>query len=204
MRPRNLLITALAVFAIAFGGWTSYRLASPPAEPTTATILPAPEPLPEFSLVDQHGNTVGPAVFEGQWDLLFFGFTHCPDICPLTLQTLADAKRRLAAAGHESLPRIVFVSVDPDRDTPEKLGEYLDHFGDGILGLTGRLEELRKLTGELGIYFEKVPAEGGDYTVDHSAVVLVVNPRGEFSALFGSPHSADNYVHDLPIIMSGQ
>jgi protein SCO1/2 len=202
MRPRNLLIAALAVFAIAFGGWTSYRLASPPAEPTTAMLLPTPEPLPEFSLVDRHGNAVGPAVFEGQWDLVFFGFTHCPDICPLTLQTLADARRRLADAGREPLPRIVFVSVDPDRDTPEKLGEYVDHFGDGILALTGRLEELRKLTGELGIYFQKVPSEGGDYTVDHSAAVLVVNPRGDFSALFGSSHSADSYVHDLPIIMS--
>lgn len=204
MRPRNLLIAALAVFAIVFGGWTSYRLASPPAEPSTATLLPTPERLPDFSLIDRHGNAVGPSVFEGRWDLVFFGFTHCPDICPLTLQTLADARRRLADADRQPLPRIVFVSVDPDRDTPAKLGEYVDHFGDGILALTGDLDELRKLTGELGIYFEKVPTEGGDYTVDHSAVVLVVNPRGEFSALFGTPHSAGNFVHDLPIIMSGR
>ena len=202
MTPRNLTIASVARFAIAFGAWTSYRLASPPPAPRTATVLPAPDALPEFSLVDQDGNAVGRELFVGQWDLVFFGFTHCPDVCPLTLKTLADAKRKLAAAGQRPLPRIVLVSVDPERDTPAVLAEYVGYFGPDVVGLTGSPDELRRLTGPLGVYFEKRGA-GDDYSVDHSAFVMVVNPAGEFSALFSSPHEVDNFVHDLPLIMAG-
>jgi len=200
MTPRNILIAAVALFAIAFGAWTSYRLATPPPTPRTATVLPAPDPLPEFSLVDQDGEAVDRELFVGQWDLVFFGFTHCPDVCPITMKVLADARRQLAEEGHRPLPRIVFVSVDPGRDTPKLLREYVRYFGPDVVGLTGSLDELRRLTGPLGVYFEK-SGSGDDYSVDHSAFVLVVNPAGEFGALFSSPHEADNFVHDLPIIM---
>jgi protein SCO1/2 len=97
----------------------------------------------------------------------------------------------------------VLVSVDPERDTPELIGDYVDYFGDDNLGITGSLEELMKLTSGLGIYFEKQPAEGDDYAVDHSAAVLVINPDGGFHALFSGPHLVENYVHDLPLIMAG-
>ncbi len=131
-----------------------------------------PTPLPAFSLLNQFGEPVDQTVFKGQWDLVFFGFTHCPDICPTTLQVLAEAKRTLAEQGRETLPRIVLVSVDPERDSPEILGQYVDHFGDGNLGLTGTLEEIRKLTGGLGIFFEKQAGDDDNYSVDHSAAVL--------------------------------
>ena len=203
MNPRRLIIIAVAIIAIAAGTWTSYRFVTPPPSPRTATVLPAPIELPDFSLLDQSGQTIGKDVFAGQWDLVFFGFTHCPDICPLTLQVLATARRELAAAGQAPLPRIVLVSVDPERDTPEQMRQYIDYFGDGNLGITGSLEEIRKLTNGLGIFFAKVSADDDEYTVDHSAVVLLINPGGEFHALFGSPHDAANYVHDLPLILAG-
>ena len=174
------------------------------AAPVSALVLPGGNALPEFALLNQHGERADESVFEGQWDLVFFGFTHCPDICPTTLQVLATARAKLVDAGQSPLPRIVLVSVDPERDTPEILGQYVDYFGDGNLGLTGTLEEVRKLTDDLGIYFEKQPADGDSYGVDHSAAVLVIDPDGKFSALFSGPHSVDNYVHDLPIIMAGQ
>jgi protein SCO1/2 len=204
MNPKRLTIFVVAIVAVVAGVWTSYRFVAPPPEPRVATVLPAPVELPEFSLLDHDGRPVGRDVFAGQWDLVFFGFTHCPDVCPMTLQVLANAKRQLADAGQEPLPRIVLVSVDPERDTPASLSQYVDYFGAGNLGITGDLAEIRKLTDGLGIFFSKVPRDDGDYTVDHSAVVLLVNPRGEFHALFGSPHDANNYVHDLPIIMAGQ
>jgi protein SCO1/2 len=203
MSPRNIFVAAVAAAAIVTGTWLSFKVASPPAAPQVATVLPAGNELPEFSLLDQSGAAIGRDVFQGQWDLVFFGFTHCPDICPMTLQVLADARNQLAAASFSPLPRIVLVSVDPERDTPENLAKYVDYFGEGNLGITGDLEEIRKLTNGLGIWFEK-SGDGEDYSVDHAAAVLVIDPKGQFRALFSAPHKADNYVHDLPIIVSQQ
>jgi protein SCO1/2 len=200
MNPRQF-ITALALgLALAAGAFTALRMQAPSA-PEFALVLPDPNPVPEFSLVDQHGTPIDQTVFIGQWDLVFFGFTHCPDICPMTLQVLAAAKAALQ--DQAPLPRIVLVSIDPERDTPELMEQYVDYFGAGNLGITGTLEEIAKLTSGLGIYFEKRPSDGDNYSVDHSAAVLVINPDGRFSALFGGPHVVDNYIHDLPIVMGG-
>jgi len=204
MSRKNVFIAAVAVFAIATGGWLSYQLASPPPIPQTATVLPVAGELAEFSLVDHHGAEIGRDTFKGYWNLVFFGFTHCPDICPLTMQVLASARQQLAEKGHAPLPRIVLVSVDPERDTPEILSQYIAFFGDGNLGITGSLDELRKLTNGLGIYFEKTGLDEENYSVDHSAVVLVINPDGKFQAVFGTPHAAASFVHDLPIIVAGR
>ncbi|MDH3339601.1 MAG: SCO family protein [Gammaproteobacteria bacterium] len=204
MGPRNTFIAIVAVGAIGTGAWLSSMVMQPAPRLQTATVLPAPSELPEFSLVDQNRLSIGRDYFEGHWNLVFFGFTHCPDICPLTLQVLANAKRQLAADGQQPLPRIVLVSVDPERDTPEVMSQYVRYFGDDNIGITGTLDEIRKLTGGLGIFFEKSGLDEVDYSVDHSAVVIVINPRGQFHALFGAPHEAGNFVHDLPIIMGGR
>lgn len=201
MGPKNFIVAILLAVAMAAGIFVATRL-NTPATLKTAFVLPAPTALPEFSLIDQAGDAVTNDVFRGHWNLVFFGFTHCPDICPTTLQILAEARRELAAAGQEPLPRIVLVSVDPERDTPELMGQYLDYFGDDNLGITGSLEELRKLTSGLGIYFEKQPGDGDNYTIDHSAAVIVLNPDGEFHALFSGPHLVENYFHDIPLIMA--
>ena len=203
MGPKKFIIAVAVGIALAAGTFMAIR-SQAPALPESALVLPAPNPVPEFSLLNQHGEAVDQSVFEGQWDLVFFGFTHCPDICPTTLQVLAAAKKTLADNGRESLPRIVLVSVDPERDTPGILGEYVDYFGQGNLGLTGTLEEISKLTGGLGIYFEKQPGDGDNYAVDHSAAVLVIDPYGGFHSLFSGPHVVDNYIRDLPILMGGK
>lgn len=134
--------------------------------------------------------------------MVFFGFTHCPDVCPMTLQVLRAAKNQLLANGFATVPRIVLVSVDPERDTPDRLAAYIGAFGDDNAGLTGSLTELSKLTSGLGIFFEKNHQADDDYGVDHSAVVLVVDPQGRFHALFSSPHRIDDYVHDLPLVFA--
>jgi len=201
MGPRNIFVAAVAVIAIVTGTWLSFKVASPPPAPNVATVLPTGNELPEFSLLDHTGAAIGREVFKGYWSLVFFGFTHCPDICPLTLQVLSDARKQLQADGFEPLPRIVLVSVDPERDTAEKLAQYVGYFGEENLGITGDLEEIRRLTGELGIWFEKTQVEGDTYAVNHAAAVLVITPDMEFRALFGAPHQTDDYIHDLPIIM---
>ena len=200
MGPKNLIFAIVLGGALAAGIFVATQM-NKPADLQTAFVLPMPNALPDFSLLDQSGELVNADTFRGQWDLVFFGFTNCPDICPTTLQTLASARRELIDAGVDELPRIVLVSVDPERDTPEILGQYVDYFGDGNLGVTGELEGVSTLTAALGIYFEKAPTKDGNYGVDHSAAVLVINPDGEFSALFSAPHIVANYVHDLPIIM---
>ena len=202
MSPKNILIAIVLAVALAAGLVVATRL-NTPAELKTALVLPAPNALPEFELLDPLGNTVNRETFLDQWSLMFFGFTHCPDICPLTLQTLAAAQGELDAAGQQPLPQIVLISVDPERDTPQLMGQYVSHFGDDNLGVTGSLDELKKLTSALGIYFQKQPGDADSYAVDHSAAVLLINPNGEFHALFSGPHVAANYVHDLPIIMEG-
>lgn len=202
MGPRNLIVAAVAIAAIAAGAWLSFQMAAPPAEPRVATMLPGGLDLPEFSLLDHTGSAVDRDVFDGHWNLVFFGFTHCPDICPLTLQVLTSARKQLADEEFEPLPRIVLVSVDPERDTPEKLAQYVGYFGDQTLGITGDLAELRKLTGALGIWFEKSALDGDNYAVDHSAAVLLIDPDGDYRAVFSAPHEADNFVHDVPLILA--
>ncbi len=205
MHPKNLIVAVALAIALVAGllVYTLVETPQPPPDsppPMTATLFPAPVPLSDFALLDQSGAAAGRDVFEGHWDLVFFGFTSCPDICPITLSVLADAKTKLANAGHSPLPRIVLVSVDPERDTPEKLAEYVDYFGEGNLGLTGDIDEIRRFTKDVGVFFEKREADGDDYTVDHSAVVLLIDPDANLRGLFSSPHKAENFINDLRAI----
>jgi protein SCO1/2 len=202
MGPKHLLIVLSLALALVAGVFVALR-SQMPETPVAAMVLPQPDPVPEFSLLDQSGNSIDRSVFAGHWNLVFFGFTHCPDICPTTLQVLAAARTKLAESGQVPLPRIVLVSVDPERDTPDIIGTYVDYFGPGNLGITGSLEEIDRLTSGLGIYYQKQPANGDNYVVDHSAAVLVIDPQGRLSALFGGPHKVENFVHDLPLIMRG-
>lgn len=204
MNPRNLIAAFLLGAAIAAGLTLALRMGAEQAVPIRATVLPAGNELPHFTLLDHQGAPIDSSVFEGQWDLVFFGFTHCPDICPATLQVLAQARKQLAANDQEPLPRIVLVSVDPERDTPDIMSKYVAAFGDENLGITGDLAEVGTLTDALGIYFAKAPTDDGSYSVDHSTVVLVINPAGRFKALFSAPHRVDDLVHDLPLIMATQ
>ena len=202
MPIKNLILAIALGTAMAVGIWTALSLVPEPATPETATVLPAAGPVPSFTLLDQNGSTVDESVFKGQWDVVFFGFAHCPDVCPITLGVLAAANRELGGLG-ETAPRIVLVSVDPERDTPESLKQYMASFGEGNLGLTGDIDQIRTLTDGLGVFFEKRDAdEQGYYVVDHSSVVIVIDPEGRFHAIFSSPHQIKNFVRDLPILMS--
>lgn len=203
MRPRNLILALCIGLCLTAGAWLALTSVPPVATPRTATVLPSGGDVPAFRLVDQSGQAIDQSVFNGHWNLVFFGFTNCPDVCPITLGVLQAARRQLAAEGANTLPRIVLVSVDPERDTPESLTSYLESFGDATLGITGDESELRRLTDGLGIFFEKRAADdNGYYVVDHSAAVLVIDPEGRFRALFSAPHDVANFVHDLPILMS--
>jgi len=203
--PRYLLAALFVAVAFAGGAWFFVAgLNGAPASPRSATVFPAARPLPEFRLVDHRNQPFGRQSLEGHTSLLFFGFTHCPDICPATLQQLALARRQLDGK-EPALPEIVLISVDPERDTPAVLERYVEYFGQGVTGVTGKLEDLRNLTTALGIHFEQAPSGEGsadDYLVNHSAAVLVIDPQARLTAIFGAPHSVEAFVNDLPLLMS--
>jgi protein SCO1/2 len=205
-RSRHIFIAAIAAMAaiaiaiVIFAGGFGRSAAGP----EYATLLPEPLPLPEFSLIDQRNEPFTRDSLRGQTSLLFFGFTHCPDICPATLQQLATARKRLAEASAEALPEIILISVDPERDTPETLDRYVSHFGDGVAAATGSTDAIRVLTSALGIYFDKETTGDGEYTVNHSAAVLVIDRNAALKALFSAPHKTESFVHDIPRLMASR
>lgn len=164
--------------------------------PETATVIDEPRPLPDFELADTAGRPFTAADLEGGFHLLFFGFTNCPDVCPLTLQVLAEVRPRLEQRFGEDAPDVVFVSVDPARDTPERIASYLQNFDPGFTGVTGSDEALAPLLDTLGVAVRKQENEGESYNVTHSGHVFVIGPDGEWRAVFRPSTSADVLVSD--------
>ncbi len=192
MRRLPIAIAVLAAVAIGVGVALKERANAPPVL-HAGTSLPQPRDLPDFTLTDQAGRPVGPEDFRGHWSLLFTGFTHCPDVCPTTLALMANLRLRL---GREDL-RYVFVSVDPERDTPDAMARYVAHFDPGILGLTGARAEMERFTAGLGLAQVRNPGADGEYTVDHSTALVLINPDGRLAGYFQAPHSADALAADL-------
>jgi protein SCO1/2 len=154
-----------------------------------ATLLPQPRALPDITLVDSHGQPLHLEDLRGRFTLLFFGFTNCPDVCPLTLKALADARTELARRAPRILPpRVVFVSVDPGRDSPARIAEYVAQFDADFIGATAPDVALDPLLSTLGVTVEKHAHGGANYNVMHSAAVFVLNPDAEWIAVARGPH----------------
>lgn len=138
-------------------------------------------------LMDQNGKPVTKALFQEKWTLVFFGFTYCPDICPTTLGILSKFYKELQKNGDAGQVQVVMVSVDPARDTPDKLREYTAYFNPAFIGLTGEYMGLVKFAGDLNSGFTKVPLEDGGYLMEHSGNITVINPRGDYHGFFKPP-----------------
>lgn len=134
-----------------------------------------------FTLVDQTGRTVDQSILQGRWTAVFFGFTHCPDFCPSTLQALDAARDRLGERGEDL--QIVFITIDPERDTPQALADYLQttSFPEGVIGLTGTADQVRQAAEAYRVLFTRRDLEGGEYTMDHTTNIYLMNPAGEFA-----------------------
>ena len=141
------------------------------------THLDPPRALPAFELASTQGGSLTPRAFEGRWTLVSIGFASCPDICPNTLSVLASAARSVPGT------EVLFVSVDPERDTLERLAAYTRHFGDHVSGATGRHEALEEFVAPLGLFYEKGPGSDAHYGVEHSTTVLALAPTGEVAGL---------------------
>jgi protein SCO1/2 len=151
--------------------------------------------------VDQGGQPFSLQQLRGGWSLLFFGFTHCPDVCPTALYELQQVRTSLQQELDEStqIPEILFVSVDPERDTPQALQTYLSHFDPSFIGITGEHEQLLPLTKQVGIAYRIEEHEDGAtrYNVDHSTGILLTNPDGRLHGVFPAPHDAAEISADL-------
>jgi protein SCO1/2 len=131
-----------------------------------------------FAMTNQYGRIVSNRTLRGKPYAIFFGFTRCPDVCPTTLNRMALLRKALGADGRKF--EILFVSVDPARDTARVIGDYLTLFGTPVIGLTGTEQQLAQIVKAFHVYYEKVPVEGGDYTIDHSASVYLMDAQGRF------------------------
>ena len=166
------------------------------------TWLTPAQIIPDYALLDHRGDAFTPARLEQHWTFMFFGFTHCPDICPTTMAMLNNVTQRVRKQGVPA-PQVVFVSVDPARDTVEQLSQYVPYFNEDFIGVTGDLDEIARLTRNLGIVFahEEPREAGGAYDVEHSAAILMFNPAGHYTAMFGVPHSAAGLAEDYVRIL---
>ena len=153
-----------------------------------AIVLDKPRIFSDFELQDHRGQVFNKAKMQGIWTIVFFGFTHCPDICPTTLAMLNDTYSKLKDSEKERL-QVVMISLDSERDTVEKLAEYVPYFNPEFTGVTGNKHLIRRLTAELNVAYNQVPLSDDDYTVDHSTQLILVNPMGDYHGFFKAPHT---------------
>ena len=192
-------VGALALVACVAGVYVA-RMVSQPAVASleSGTMLPQARELKEFRLVDTGGAQTTPRELLGHPTLVFFGFTHCPDVCPTTLTKLAAVQKRVIAqdAALAGL-KVALISVDSERDTPELVGRYIASFGGDFIGLTGSAPDIVDATRSFGVAFARVDQPGGSYTMDHSATVYVLDAQARIVAVFTPPLSVDALTRDV-------
>ena len=209
MFNRSTVTILIAALAAALGLWAAQHYFGKPDQakwPQTQAVrlFDPPRELPAFSLRQSDGTPLVPGELKGHWTLVFLGFTHCPDICPTTLATMAQAQKQWAAIPESTRPRVLFVSVDPERDTPDRIGEYAHAFHRDTLAATADVPALENFARSLSMVFARVPPEEGapadQYSVDHSAAMAVLDPQGRMSGLIQPPLDAKAIAADMALL----
>jgi protein SCO1/2 len=195
MSNRYWISVAAVALAAAVAGVYVAKLVNQPAVPSleSGTSLPRPKPLSAFSLVDTQGKATTPETLRSHPSLVFFGFTHCPDVCPTTLALLASVQKQVAVPGL----KVALISVDPERDTPEQLGKYISSVAGDFIGLTGTPSEIVNTTKSFGVASRRVDLPGGSYTMDHSATVFALDSDARIVAVFTPPFNAAALTRDV-------
>ena len=185
--PVRLFFVALLTLVAAAIGWAaySYFAVSPGGK-----AFGAP-----FALIDQNGQPITEAAFQGHPTILFFGFTHCPDVCPTTLFEM-DARLKLLGQEAANI-KAYFVSVDPERDTAGIMKTYVSNVSDRIIGITGEPEKVAAMVKSFGVYSRKVPSDNGDYEMDHTASVFLLNSKGDFHGTIAFGEDPDAALEKL-------
>ena len=205
MFTRTTASILIAALAAALGLWAAQHWfghrAAAGAQLQAVKLFERPRTLPAFSLRQSDGTQLVPGELNGHWTVVFLGFTHCPDICPTTLAELAQAQQQWSALPDSTRPRVLFVSVDPDRDTPDRIGEYAHAFHRDTLAATADIPALEAFAKSLSLVFMKVPAAEGSpadqYSVDHSAALAVLDPQGRMAGVIPPPLQPKAIAADL-------
>jgi protein SCO1 len=195
------------VCVLAAGGFVAASIWSPkpPVVLASGTILAPARPLADFSLIDNQGRSFGAANLRGHWSLMFFGYTDCPDYCPTTLTTLAALEKQLRAAKTVAPPQVIFVSVDAKRDTPAQLNQFVPNFDPEFIGLTAASQPaIEALAKKWGVAVNIQYAANGNYIVDHSTEIFVIDPAGNLAAILTGPFTVDALQSDFRRIVTGR
>lgn len=192
-------LVLVAVVAVLAGILVARPMFSPAPEYRAASIYPQARPIEDFELFDANGEAFTAADLQGGWTLVFFGFTNCPDVCPDTLSQLASAMERLDQMRVENPPRVLFVSVDPGRDGGEAMRDYVKWFDEDFRAVTAGDEALMAFSRQLGALYVRQAAdeETGFYNVDHSGMVVIINPEGRMIGRFAQPIDTEAMIADL-------
>ncbi len=191
-RGIKITVIALAVFITVIVAGFVHRVSLPRVLTSTEMqinglyVLETPRNFGEVNLVDHHGEAFTNERLKGKWTLIFFGFTYCPDVCPTTMSFLNELMGQLEGTEVEDT-EVVMVSVDPARDTVEQLAGYVPYFNPRFTGVTGDFLDIHRFATALNTPFRKVAGQGEDYQVDHSANVVLINPRGDYHGFFKAP-----------------
>ena len=205
-RTQKTVFVLVAIVALIMGLTVQRVLLNKGAGDQTALIdagiilLPQSRTLPELNMLDQNGATLAMDQFKDKWTLLFFGYTFCPDICPTTLAQIRQIRTELPKGDAEKL-RVVLVSVDPNRDTPQRLKEYLGFFDEQYVGLTGSVEDLQKLANAVSVPFIPADTSKPNYTVDHSGNLALLGPDGKQRGFIRAPLNGQKLVAQLPELL---
>ena len=183
----GLLVFIALVVMLFLNKFLSPRVMSPQELAVNgAVVFEKPRIIPPFELVDHRGKAFTLERLQGKWTVIFFGFTTCPDICPTTLATLSQWYKKLDD-DIRAETQVVMLSVDPGRDTPDKLAAYMSHFDENFVGVTGEFLPIKTLSDQLNVAFNKVMLGESDYTVDHSSHLVLINPYGHYHGIFKAP-----------------
>lgn len=195
-RVANTVIFCVAFMALVVG--LTFRRVLSPAIMTNAQLMEnglfvyeVPRSISDFNLIDHQENPFTAEFFKDKWTLVFFGYTYCPDICPITLATLSQFSGLLEDTDYADDTQVVMISVDPQRDTPEMLSVYMSYFNDEYVGATGEYIDVFNLARQLNVAFSYQPAKDGDYLVSHTGEIILINPNGHFHGFFKTPHDPE-------------
>lgn len=199
---KSILYIILAAFAAGFGLWAGQHwLNKSPSQPVaamqTVRMFPEARQIPDFSLQTADGKVFDKARISQHWTLVFLGFTHCPDICPTTLGELSKAQKIWETLPADTRPRVLFVSVDPERDTPKVLAEYAAFFHPDTLTATAPEPVLGNFVQSIAMVYAKKSLGNGDYTMDHSATIVVLNRQGNEVGIIRPPFAPEKIAADL-------
>ncbi len=196
-------IVALVVGAVFYRVMRTPELDARQLYQLGAVMRDEPSTVAPFRLLDQDGNAFTNERLQGKWSLVFFGYTYCPDICPVTMSKLATLHTTLQAeAGFADQLQYLMVTVDPARDTPSQLKQYVAYFNPDFIGIAGEIQDLHDFALGLNAIFAKVPIdEEGNYLMDHSGNIVLLNPRGEYVGFLKAPHVPANMARALQSII---